>query len=281
MRSLPLPSVTSGDVISLCLSGITDISLQARVTSISPMLIASAQDYIAGATAERLDQVPQVLSVGMVSKSELVSLYSSHLSATRGSARAVYDQLRNSAPNKKCPLCGVGIVAVLDHHLPKARYPDLSVVPANLVPACHQCNDTKKAKYPSHSGEQTLHPYFDRRLIETQWLSARIERGPPITISFYSNAPGSWPAVDRQRVQRHLDVCGLTMVFASNANDDLATLKATLEQLYERGGPEPVREYLEGERDRYSSRPNSWQLAMYDALAGDDWFFECGFENIA
>ncbi|MEV4610782.1 hypothetical protein MRBLMR1_005920 [Neorhizobium sp. LMR1-1-1.1] len=281
MRSLPLPPITFSDVLALCISGIADASLSARLNSISPTLNTSAETYGTLATSEQLHLVPRILSVGAVTKEELVNLYSDHLSATKGAARAVYDQIRNAAPNKKCPLCGVGTVGALDHHLPKSRYPDLSITPANLVPACHYCNDTKKAKFPKNAGEQTLHPYFDHRLIEMQWLGAVVDRGPPATLVFRAEPPSIWPAVDQQRVKRHVAACGLAVLYASNANDELPILKPTLAGLYDRGGPVPVQEHLEGERDRYRVRPNSWQFAMYDALSSDDWFVDEGFRNIA
>lgn len=281
MRSLPLPGFTSSDVMSLCLTGVSDVDLHKRLLAVGPDLATVAADYDINARAERLDKIPRVTAVGLVNKDELVALYSSHLSATGGAARAVYDRIRNSAPNKKCPLCGVGTVAVLDHHLPKAKYPDLSVVPANLVPACHFCNDTKKARYPKHAGEQTLHPYYDARLIDSRWLSASISQGPPVTVVFSAAPPPSWSLIDQQRVIRHFKICGLGTVYASNANDELSTLKTRIEKLYGVGGPYVVKAHLLEEAERYMSRANSWQLSMYEALAMDDWLIGGGFRSIA
>lgn len=281
MRSLPLPSITGSEVLSRCLSRTTDASLHQRLSLISSILSADAARYEALARSERLDLVPRVHSVGLVSKDELVGLYSDHLSATNGVARYVYDEIRNSTPNRKCPLCGVGVVAALDHHLPKSRYPNLAIQPANLVPACHYCNDTKKAKFPGSPGQQTLHPYFDRRLMEIHWLRAAVDRGPPVTLVFRGDPAATVAPVDRERVQRHLAVCGLAVLFASNANDELPVLKPILANLYERGGPVPVRDHLEEERHRRRERPNSWQYAMYEALSSDDWFIDGGFEMIA
>jgi hypothetical protein len=281
MRALPLPGVTSSDVMSLCLSGTADAALRSRLKAIGPNLEASAMTYDANALAERLDLMAQVVSVGAVTKEELVALYSTHMSATGGAARAVYDQIRNAAPNKKCPLCGVGTVAVVDHHLPKAKYPDLSVVPANLVPACHFCNDTKKARYPRSAGEQTLHPYYDVRLLGSRWLRASIIPGTPVVITYSAHPPAAWTLIDRQRVQRHFVVCGLGTVFASNANDELGPLKTRLEKLEARGGAAAVQAHLIEETANHSARPNSWQLSMYEALATDAWFTGGGFRAIA
>lgn len=281
MRALPLPSAISANVMTMCLNGTTDAALRARLQAIVPNLAASAASYQANAVAERLDLQARVPAVGGVSKAELVALYATHLSATKGSARAVYDQIRNAAPNKKCPLCGVGTVAVLDHHLPKAKYPDLSVVPANLVPACHFCNDTKKARFPASAGQQTLHPYYDARLINGRWLAAAIDRGPPVVITFAPSPPPAWPLIDRQRVERHFAICGLGTVFAPNANDELGPLKTRLAALEAAGGPAAVQAHLIEEAASHAQRTNGWQLSLYEALAADPWFTAGGFHSIA
>jgi hypothetical protein len=147
MRPLPLPAVTTSQVLSMCLTAIHDPGFEERLKAIGPLLSGTADEYDAKARTAELHLIPQVTSVGTVTRDELIILYSDHLSAKRGAARSVYDQIRNSASNKKCPLCGIGAVAVLDHHLPKAKYPDLSISPLNLIPACHFCNDTKKLAF--------------------------------------------------------------------------------------------------------------------------------------
>ena len=281
MRTLPLPVADSADVISRCLNATTDPTSLARLRAIVPNLSASAAAYQANAVAERLDLQTRVAAVGPVTKAELVDLYVTHLSAAKGAARSVYDQIKNAAPNKKCPLCGVGTVAVLDHHLPKARYPDLSVVPANLVPACHFCNDTKKARFQTNAGEQTLHPYFDARLIGCRWLAAVIDPGPPLVVTYATAPPAAWPLVDRQRVDRHFTVCGIGIVFASNANDELGTLKPWLTGLEAHGGAPEVQAHLAEQAAIHAHRLNSWQLSLYEALANDPWFVGGGFHSIA
>jgi hypothetical protein len=281
MRSIAIPAANSADVLNRCLNATADPVLKARLQAIVPNLAASATAYRANAVAERLDLQARVAAVGAVSKAELVDLYTTHLSATKGAARSIYDQIKNAVPNKKCPLCGVGTVAVLDHHLPKAKYPDLSVVPANLVPACHFCNDTKKARFPISAGEQTLHPYFDDRLIGCRWLTAVVHPGPPLVVTYATTPPAAWTLVDRQRVERHFTVCGIGIVFASNANDELGTLKPWLAQLEAKGGAPEVHAYLAEQAEIHTHRLNSWQLSLYDALVNDPWFVGGGFHSIA
>ena len=59
-----------------------------------------------------------------------------------GPGRATYDLLKLSAKGGFCPLCGQRNVSTLDHYLPKESYPDLSILPINLVRACSDCNYT-------------------------------------------------------------------------------------------------------------------------------------------
>lgn len=281
MRPLARPNVTCAQVLKLCLDATSDAGLLARLRAISPYLDAAAATYDAQAVAETLNLIPRVASVGVVTKDELIELYSGNMSASKGAARWVYDQIRNSAPHKKCPLCGIGTVAVLDHHLPKAKYPDLAIVPNNLVPACHFCNDTKRARFPKSQGDQTLHPYFDARLLTGRWVKANLDKGPPLVLTYAASPPDNWSDIDRQRVQRHFIVCGLATTFTSNANDELSPLKERLVMLDERGGASAVQAYLEEEALGYRSRPNCWQLSMYEALAADVWFASGGFQSIS
>lgn len=281
MRALPPPSVTISNVLSACLPAISDPKLRVRLGAIDPSLSAATTAYENGANTATLHLISRVSSVGNVSKEELIALYSDHMSATRGVARFIYDLIRNAAPNKKCPLCGIGTVAVLDHHLPKAKYPNLAIAPTNLVPACHFCNDRKRARFPKTAEEQTLHPYYDAHLMQETWVKAELDRGSPPALIYSVDPPPSWSWVNQKRVERHFMVCGLTTTFTSNANDELASLKARLEMLANRGGNSAVEGYLIEEAERHAKRPNSWQSAMYRTLAKDSWFVAGGFRLIS
>ena len=280
MRSLPLPIDTQADVFALCLSATDDLNLHARLTAITNNLAAADAAYRANAAVATLNLIPRVQSVGSVTKPELTGLYEAHLSKTKGAARAVYDRIRNAAPNNRCPLCGVGNVAHCDHHLPKSRYPDLSILPINLVPACHFCNDKKRAKYPATAGQQTFHPYFDQHLLADAWVHATLHPGPPPVLVFDTAPPGSWPPIDRDRVRQHFDACGLAITFTTNANDELPIVRDRLILQASCGGVAAVQKFLDEECDLHSVRPNSWQYATYRALAADAWFVGGGYNTI-
>ncbi len=135
-----MPLQSAADVLATCIGGVADPAQRLRLQAITGQLVADAANYDQLARIQSLHQVVRAPNVDAVTRSELEALYSKQMSATNGAARGIYSALRNAAPNGKCPLCGIGTVTVLDHHLPKARYPNLSVCPFNLVPACDFCN---------------------------------------------------------------------------------------------------------------------------------------------
>lgn len=280
MYILNKPAFDIANVLNTCVDAIEDADLRTRLTAVRAAIEGCGPAYETGAASAALQLVPRVTSLGQVTKDELRALYSDHLSAAKGAARDVYDAIKNAAPNKLCPLCSIGSVAHLDHHLPQSKYPDHAVLPLNLVPACHFCNDTKKARFPKVAGEQTFHPYYDRHLLKEQWVRARIDRGPPPVVVFSADAPATWPAVDRERVERHFKVCGLGTPFATHANSRMSTLKPRLTKLHARGGAAEVQAYLDEERETFEAKPNTWEHVFFQALANDTWFINGGFDTI-
>lgn len=283
MRTLPLPIDRFDDVYRICTGATVDANLKARLLAIRTTLLNTAVLYAQKAARSELHNINRLDVVGNVTKAELKSLYNTHLSATKGAARNVYNRIRSSAPNNKCPLCGVGTVAHCDHHLPQSKYPDLAVLPLNLVPACHFCNDKKKAKHPKSAGEQTFHPYYDQHLLTENWVWAELKQGgagvPPI-LAFEARPPVTWPQDDQKRVKHHFKACGLAVTFATNANDELSSIRKALEVQAHFGGQQAVQEYLNLQQDISAGRLNSWQYAAYRALASDAWFVGGGYQQI-
>jgi 5-methylcytosine-specific restriction endonuclease McrA len=276
MRTLAMPPQAAADVLATCIGGVDDLALVARLQGIEPQLVAAAAGYDQLARTQNLHQVPRVQAVGAVARAELEGLYTKQMSATQGAARAIYSAIRNASPNSKCPLCGIGTITVLDHHLPKSKYPHLSVCPQNLVPACDFCNNAKRARYPKNAGEQTIHPYYDDYTQE-QWIFARLDAAGPPVLVFYVAAPAHWPDVAKLRAKRHFDVVKLGVSYTSNANDDMIPLRDHLAGIAATKGAAGVQAYLLEERARYAPRLNSWQHAMYQALAASPQFIAGGY----
>src|SRR6266571_1397377 len=168
MRSLPKPTdddgveYVAGAVFKICISKVRNPDLRLRLRSVEADIAAAEVQYAASAAAAMLHTVPRMNNVaGRVNKDEMVRTYTGRMVAKSQPGRPVYDRLIAASPGGRCPLCSLGHVSALDHHLPKAEYPILAITPANLVPSCGWCQNAKDDAYPQIAAEQTLHPYFD------------------------------------------------------------------------------------------------------------------------
>jgi len=179
------------------------------------------------------------------------------------------------APLNRCPFCGTGIVTTLDHYLPKAKFPTFSVLAYNLVPSCKDCNKGKQTSYASTKEEQTLHPYYDDFMNE-QWLFAKVEQTSPVSISFFVDAPTEWSNVDKSRVEAHFIEYDLGIRFSVEASNELANLKEefTLYSIGTENRQDELNKKATIAQRRYL---NSWESALYQALAESDWYCSGGY----
>ena len=274
-------------VYHLCLQGISDLTDQARLSAISNSIHNQASDYKEKAVSKEWCFIAANNSnnddviIGAVTKQELKDLYSTHMVGATKPARNIYDQLRNNAPNGKCPFCGMGHVKTLDHYLPKAKFPFVTVLPENLVPSCRDCNTGKLTSYSTTPAEQPLHPYYDHgHFITDQWLYAEVLHTQPATLRFYANAPDHWDVISKQRVQAHLQEYDLAKRFSVEADDQLPVVRDVLLQNHSHADSNTISQFLRLEASRYENRyKNSWQTAMYKALSESQWYCDGGFRN--
>lgn len=191
--------------------------------------------------------------------------------------RNIYDKIKKLPVNDICPICAQRTVGSLDHYLAQSLHSALVVAPVNLVPACSDCNKAKLDAQPGTAAEQTLHPYFDNVDDET-WLYATVEETNPASLRFYADPPAGWPPVKRQRVFNHFRTFGLGALYASHSGVELINIQYGLRRIAERGTAEDIHaELVKRAESAEAGYLNSWQTAMYYALAGSDWFCAGGF----
>lgn len=285
LQPINVPTINYGDVLQTCVTSISSNDIRNRIEQIYTNIIEAGGNYAQLVETANLFLIPPFLGkdadivIANVTKKELKDLYTAELVPATKPGRRFYDALRISTPLGICPFCGLGQVRTLDHYLPKAKFPILSVLPFNLVPACADCNKDKTAGIATNAGEQCLHPYFDRgHFINEQWLYAEVIESIPATIRFFVEAPTNWPVIDRQRVKSHFVDFKLAGRFAIQAADEITTLKGELQYDYPITGVEGVRHELEKKASVAESlHKNSWKTAMYQALAANDWYCNGGF----
>lgn len=121
----------------------------------------------------------------------------------------LYDSRRSSKPieairhpelgHASCPICGSPAGPSIDHALPRAIFPEFSIVRENLVPACTMCNsDEKGTKYRGeHAPLRFIHPYFDEWLAGPIW---RVAIGDDLDAPVFSPEPAEELSADRKAI---------------------------------------------------------------------------------
>lgn len=93
---------------------------------------------------------------------------------TRRNGMTISNIRRPAGGFRSCPVCGSPGGSSLDHALPRAAYPEFSIVCENLVPACTICNsEEKRETYRGEAEpERLIHPYYDTWASEPIWQVA-------------------------------------------------------------------------------------------------------------
>lgn len=277
MWPLASPTRLVGSVLTTCVSNIADPAAKTAYEDTGPLLLAAEDRFRTAAQNNFLYQFPTTTMVGTRTAKQMGWLYTHKMADPKAPGRAIYDEIRMASPNGRCPLCGRGVVYTLDHHLPKAHYPDLALTPINLVPACQDCNKNKTSASPAMAAEETLHPYFDN--VEGDiWLHARVIEVAPAAVFFSVVPPAMWSPTLALRVRNHFNIYRLRPLYASLAAEEVSNIRALLAGPHARSGPQGVREYLTSvSASHRETRRNTWQAAAYSAMASSDWYCAGGF----
>ena len=276
MRKITKPSFDVREVYSACISKVANVNLKNQLINIQHIFVASELKFETAIQNNTLYTLPKNDNVGGILTKEIKKIYTYRMVDKEQAGRPYYNAILLSAPHGKCPLCSQRIATTLDHHLAKSEYPEFVVTPINLLPCCSDCNKIKDTLSPTSNSEETFHPYFDD--ITGVWLSASIIQTQPITITYDTvNMTNQQSLLDR-RIAYHFKMLELEKLYAVHAGESLSNILFKLHNLYNQGGKEQVKAYLEEEfESRFNNNKNSWETAMYKALYESDWFCDGGF----
>ncbi len=111
-------------------------------------------------------------------------------------------RIRDTRGLLSCPMCGSHTTGSLDHVLPRAVYPEFSIMRANLVPACMHCNSASKGN--KHRGpvppERFIHPYFDAFAGQPLWS---VQIVPPFAAATFNPVPMPGLTVPQASIVRY------------------------------------------------------------------------------
>ena len=284
MISLPKPIATFSDAFRICINDINDDNeaYKRKLLSAEISLLTQSIQYNLRAPLCELQSFPvarhghdddiAVIGGSGVTKGELVELYSGYFSKKGKNSRIIYDQIK-IASSGSCCMCLIGRVTTLDHYLPKARYPTLSIEPNNLVPACADCNKGKGSSLLQKKDDHVLHPYFsDQKYYTQNWISGRLIETLPPVMTFFVNPPDEWGDFDKTIVRKHFNSFNLAENFSIFISSHLVTAIGDVAKILEGGGS------VNDVKDNFTrnalqrKNPNSPITVMYKVLSASDWF---------
>ncbi|MBQ0798301.1 MAG: HNH endonuclease [Porticoccaceae bacterium] len=281
MMRLSEPQYSFEQTIDECILGITgnDSLRQKLITSKESLTDAGIKYTSAIDTGELYTILPvntnennDPVVINTLKKNELVKAYDQYFRPRKKPARKIYDALLNAALDK-CPFCGgIGTPRNLDHFLPKAHYPQFSVLPHNLVPSCRDCNmDGKAENFAKNAEEQIIQPYSDNeRFFIEQWVFAKYiasSDGEPGEFEYHTSPPEGWSEVDKQRVQKHFDDFNLAKRYATKAAEQLGTVLSQINSMEQENiDISVIQSVLLQPGIDAAQFPNHWQKGMYQAL---------------
>lgn len=262
-----------------CVQSIRDVEDRKDMSNMSSIIGAMCWNYLEKAERGALCEVVANNSPASdkyfshTSKEKYINLYEKQFRKSKA-GKKIYDAIKLNSVN--CPACGVSEVSTLDHYLPKTKFPQFSVFPANLVPNCSYCNTIKGEWTPRAINEQVIHPYFDDRLTETSWLFAEIIKDKTPFVNFYVQSSYGWTPDDFLRAATHLEVFKLKTRFLKQALLELSNLG----KFYSSDSAENIRIDMDREaRKEYNNEKNSWKTALYRELARNTWYHEGGYRE--
>jgi hypothetical protein len=271
------PNVSYDQSLDACKDGIDTVHpLHPKLTSAEAALKQNAVGYRNLAVAGNLYTLRGVsgedpVVIAGLRKSDLVSLYETYFRGKNKPGRSLYDSLLTAA-NEKCPYCGgIGRPRNLDHFMPKAKFPQFSVLPVNLIPSCRDCNmDGKGRKFLSTADKQIIHPFLEAlHFFDEQWIFANYHAAvdsDPSYIEYFVSPPNAWSALDKARVQQHFVDFDIAKRYSIEASLHLNEIEAQIGALLKVDKNIDFKEILL--HPVISSAPfaNHWKRIMYISL---------------
>ncbi|EGH8479465.1 HNH endonuclease [Escherichia coli] len=299
MKRIPPHERSYAEVLTKCSEGMEQRNVKANFIEQFDSLLVKETEYrnlcILGHLFRYQKTEPlhdNTVVIGNLTKSKLINLYENNLRNKDKPARVYYDELLVSS-GEKCPFCGdIGQTKNLDHFLPKAHFPEFSIMPLNLVPSCRDCNMGEKGEgYAINEAEQSLHPFIDKDIFfQEQWVFADYINEDDGAISYYVQCPLNWRQEDKDRAFNHFNNLNLAARYQLEAGkhfseviDQRDSFATTLKQYVPTATPEMIRDaFISATLQPIINSGqfhNHWKKVMYQCLARSEIFFSILINN--
>ncbi|MDA5543834.1 HNH endonuclease [Yersinia rochesterensis] len=293
MKKIPIHKKSFTEMLEKCSEGMEQRNVRRNFNSLFTTFLQKEQQYQELSSVGNLFLYPKLdpltgstRVIGNLTKTKLINLYENNLRNKDKPARGYYDDLLVSS-GERCPFCGdIGQTKNLDHFLPKAHFPEFSVMPLNLVPSCRDCNMGEKGQnYAIAENNQAIHPFIDKDIFfQVQWVFADYIHEDDGAISYYVNCPTNWRQEDKDRAFNHFNNLNLASRYRLEAGKHLSEVidqKNAFERMLRRLVPTANLEMIKSGFIESNLQPmidsdqfdNHWKKVMYQCLANSDEFF--------
>ena len=277
MHSIPKPNIDFAKLFTKCADTKqkpTSDNLRNKLSVIAP----ATQQYETNASNSSLHELNPIQSQYLtpVTPDNLKDLYSTQMVNKNGQARIHYDKILADAKKNHCCFCSDGDPTEIDHFLPKSIFPEFSILPINLVPACRDCNRLKTNHSPTSYADTYIHPYYEEYK-DIIWLEARLDFSSgnyPTAIYQISSNLQSTSHNLAERIEHQFSKLQLNRRYSPKAGGEILDIEQRLRKLSKlRSGSELVKHHLSEEASsREVVNKNSWQTALYKCLSLDSHF---------
>ena len=193
------------------------------------------------------------------------------------------DEILGSALLDACPYCNATPVDSLDHALPRAVYPEFSILAQNLVPACVTCNRKKGDDCFQKTGLNLMHPYFVQIPDDPILFTAVAVGAREVTWEFYLQQNGGIDDDQFESIKNLFNVLDLAERYSQASVGAISDITGYLDDLQRAGGMTETKRFLHelGDSARRRRGENYWKTAILRALAASDDFCDGGHKLLS
>lgn len=230
---------------------------------------------------ENLNDENEFVALDIEYKEYMKKMYSDRLSKKQYvNIYKFYKKIRES--EKYCPYCNYPTreVKQIDHYLPKAKFPSLSIVINNLVPICKDCNEIKGEYYSFDKESQLIHPYYDDEMNNAfDYIGCEIVEKIEIGFKFYIKKIAAWDDSFYKKIIFHFEKLEIDKLYLSDFNTEFDVYFTELKMLYESvKSKDIIRKLIQVKIDTYyEKKVMPWRYAGFSSLLKSDWFLETFF----
>ena len=231
--------------------------------SLAPLLPTIAARYVAFTAAAPDFQTLSATPISTIDKKMLIRAYDDRPALVRRMIEKMVSSLK-AADSGVCPFCcDLGPAQELDHFMPKAKFPEFALFPANLVPVCSVCNK-RKGQVVKKKGERVIVYPFEDLKTSPKFLRATVVLDRTARSIFSLIKPPHMTDKMFGVLERHFERLHLHQRLSQRAN---ATLQSVVIAL--RGNDEKlIKRSLKRkfETAKIDSHVNSWGFALSESL---------------